>query len=469
MQLTRALRAGRGDVVALVGGGGKTTAMFRLAGEMQGAGLRVVTTMTTRIFVGQMALAPGRLLLHGEATLLAQLAEALAEHGHVLVGGSTIVEEDKVRGVPPEVVDRIAAHPAVDAVIVEADGSRGLPLKAPAPHEPVIPPSASIVVPVAGIDALGRPLVEGRVHRPERAAALSGLAPGDAVTAEALAAVLAHPEGGAKGLPPGARLVPFLNKVEDEAALEAAREVARLLLESPVVDEVAIGAARQPDPVREVWGREGAVLLAAGESRRFGRPKQLLPWGERTLVAHAAAQALATPAIAGLVVTVGASEEAVRQALAPLAGRLRIVSAPDWALGQSRSVRRGLAAFTLPGAGEPVPDRRRGAPGAPGSFSGVLFLLSDQPGVSPELLTALVETHRRTLAPVVAPRHGSRRGNPVLFDRSVFAEFAGLSGDAGARSIIERHRDACAWVEWPSSEVLLDIDTPEDYPGLPDG
>ena len=66
----------------------------------------------------------------------------------MLVAGGTIVEQDKVQGVPPALLDRIAAHPAVDAVIVEADGSRRLPFKAPAPHEPVIPASATIVVPI---------------------------------------------------------------------------------------------------------------------------------------------------------------------------------------------------------------------------------------------------------------------------------------------------------------------------------
>ena len=87
MQLSRALRIRPREVVVLVGGGGKTTLMFRLADELVASGRRVVTTMTTRIFVGQMARAPMRLVLEGERTLLAQLPQALADHGHVLVAG----------------------------------------------------------------------------------------------------------------------------------------------------------------------------------------------------------------------------------------------------------------------------------------------------------------------------------------------------------------------------------------------
>ncbi len=74
----------------------------------------------------------------------------------MLIAGSTMVEQDKVQGVLPEFLDRIAAQPAVDVVIVEADGSRRLPFKAPAQHEPVIPTSTTVLMPVVGLDVLGK-------------------------------------------------------------------------------------------------------------------------------------------------------------------------------------------------------------------------------------------------------------------------------------------------------------------------
>jgi len=441
MFLSHALSLGPKEVIALSGGGGKTTLMFRLAAELAASGQRVVTTMTTRIFVSQMAQAPHTLVLHGEGALLAQLPEALAEHGHVLIAGSTMVEQDKVQGVPPEFLDRIAAQPTVDVVIVEADGSRRLPFKAPAQHEPVIPTSTTVLVPVVGLDVVEKPLVAGQVHRPEIVAALSDAALGDPVTPEMIAAVLTHPEGGAKGLPSGARLVPFLNKVEDEATLAAARQIARLLLAQPIVDRVLIGAAQAPDPVIEVWGRVGAVVLAAGQGKRFGALKQVLPWRGMPLVAHVADQALACPDLDRVVVTVGAGADRVKAALA--GRRVDLVPVPDWADGQSRSVQTGLRA--LAGA------------------TAVLFLFADQPGVSPALLAALIQRHRETLAPVVAPRYRGQRGNPVLFDRSTFPEFARLIGDIGARPIIQVHSDAIAWVDWPTPEITQDIDVAEDY------
>ncbi len=446
MLLSVALRTHPKDLVVLTGAGGKTTLMFRLAGELATAGYRVVTTMTTKIFVGQMAQAPARLVLQGEGALLAQLPALLAEHGHVLIAGGTIVAEDKVQGLAPRLVDRVAAHPAVDAVLVEADGSRRLPFKAPAPHEPVIPGAATIVVPVVGLDVLGRPLDAKAVHRPQLVAELTGAEPGQPVTPEMIATVLAHPQGGAKEVPPAARLIPFLNKVEDEASLAAAQDIAHRLLLHPRVDSVIIGAAQAVDPVQEVWGRVGAVVLAAGEARRFGTLKQLLPWRGRPLVVHVAEQASSCRDVDRIVITVGAGAAQVQDALANRS--IQIVPVPNWAEGQSRSVQAGLAALLSEGESE---------------ISSVLFLLADQPGVSPELLSALVRRHRETLVPVVAPRYRGKRGNPVLFDVATFPEFAALDGDIGARPIIQAHASEIAWVDWPTPEILHDIDTAEDY------
>ena len=167
MRLSVAFRIARRDVITLVGGGGKTTTMFRLAGELTGSGWRVVTTMTTRIFTGQMAAAPAALVLQDEDNLLVQLPPTLEEHGHVLIAGGIVVERDKVEGISGDLIARIADLPAVDVVIVEGDGSRRLPFKAPAAHEPVIPACSRLVVPIVGVDVIGKPLTADHVHRPQ--------------------------------------------------------------------------------------------------------------------------------------------------------------------------------------------------------------------------------------------------------------------------------------------------------------
>jgi molybdenum cofactor cytidylyltransferase len=305
-----------------------------------------------------------------------------------------------------------------------------------------VPGSTTHLVPVAGLDVIGRPLTGDTVHRPEIIAELAGIAAGDVVTPEVVATVLAHPAGGAKGLPDGARFIPFLNKAHDPSALAAGRAVGRRLDVAPQVDAVVLGAVGTDQAVREVWGWAGAVVLAAGQGRRFGSLKQVQPWRGLPLVAHVVSQALHCPDVAKVVVTVGAEAEMVTQA-AREAGPVTVVRVPDWAEGQSRSVQTGLSALQ--------------------GCSAALFLLADQPAVTPELLSALIQRHRETLAPIVAPRYAGQRGNPVLFDAATFPEFVSLHGDIGARPIIRRHEAEIAWLDWPSPDILSDIDTRADY------
>jgi molybdenum cofactor cytidylyltransferase len=135
------------------------------------------------------------------------------------------------------------ARPGVDWVVVEADGSRMLPVKAPAAHEPVIPDETGLLVPVVGIDALSGPIREV-AHRPERVSAITGLAPEQTLTPEALAALLTSSQGGLKDAPQAARVAVLINKVESPSQFEAARRVARCILREPRVERVAIGALR---------------------------------------------------------------------------------------------------------------------------------------------------------------------------------------------------------------------------------
>jgi molybdenum cofactor cytidylyltransferase len=382
-------------------------------------------------------------VLTDTGSLPAEFDAALASQPHILLTGLIDPKEGKALGLPPELVDRLASQQRGMHILIEADGARMRPLKAPAEHEPVIPASATLVVPVAGADALGRPLDETHTHRPERIASIAGIQPGAAVTPQVLAGVLAHPDGGAKHVPTAARLVPLINKVEPGDRLAGAREVARLLLQTDRVESVVLGSAAEAEPVVESWGRIAAVVLAAGGSSRMGRPKQLLPWGNSTLLETAVEAALASQAGEVIVVT-GSQADRVGPALA--GHPVRIVENPAWAEGQSTSVRAGLAALSA-------------------SASAAVFLLVDQPYVTPDLIDALIQRHRETLAPLVAPRAGGRRANPVLFDRSAWPRLAAVTGDAGGRTLFDAYAGQVVWVEWTES-IMLDVDTPEDYRAL---
>ena len=206
MDISALLGVERG-VTALIGGGGKTTLMYTLAEELRRRGTVVVTTSTHIRRPEQYPVLT--------AADDAAVAAALAEHGAVCVAGETA--EGKLCA-PALSFETLAA--LADFVLVEADGSKRLPMKAHAPHEPVIPPNARRTVYVVGADGFGRPIRQV-CHRPERYAALCGAAEDDVVTPALEAAVL-HAEGYANSWV-------YINKVETAEDWRSAEALAALL------------------------------------------------------------------------------------------------------------------------------------------------------------------------------------------------------------------------------------------------
>jgi len=253
VKLADALDMAGDDIVALVGGGGKTTAMFRLAREMVDKAGRAITTTTTRIFGAQIALAPAHVLA-ADATRERVLA-ALAAHRQVLVIGATNPSTGKADGVSLDLFRRLRTWCPGVCILNEADGSRMRPFKAPAEHEPVIPVETTLVVPVVGADIFGKTLDADHVHRPELVSALCGAPLGAPITPEIVARVLGHPEGGRKGAPAGARVIALINKVESLPDRTPARETAERLLREPAIQSVLLTTLRGEEPVLEVYER----------------------------------------------------------------------------------------------------------------------------------------------------------------------------------------------------------------------
>lgn len=445
MQLFRALRVAPNQNVAFVGGGGKTTAMFGLALELAHQKMRVLVTTTTRIFAAQINLAPAHLTFNPQqqtvADILPQLDAAIEKYNQVLLIGQADAASGKAFGLPPEIIDQLAASGHFDIILNEADGSRMRPFKAPARHEPVIPASTSLVVPVVGLDVVGQPLTDQSTHRPELISRLSDTPLNQPVSVDTVTSVLCHAQGGLKNVPPAAQIIPLLNKAENNTRLAAAQKLAAQLLTCPQIEAVAIGSVHNTDnPVLEVRGRTAAVVLAAGGSSRFGSPKQLARWGDKTFIERAVDTALASQA--GPVVVVLGAE--VEQSRALLKNRpVQIVVNKKWAEGQSTSMQAGLAAL-------------------PPNVTSAIFLLIDLPGLTPAIINALIKRHRQTLAPIVWPEVEGKRGNPVLFDKALFGELMQVSGDTGGRPVLSAYKHQAERVVTKDARILRDIDRPED-------
>jgi molybdenum cofactor cytidylyltransferase len=185
----------------------------------------------------------------------------------------------------------------------------------------------------------------------------------------------------------------------------------------------------------------GAIILAAGASRRMGRPKQLLPVAGQPMVRRVT-EAVCAAGLQQVIVVLGAYAQAVARALHGLPAEL--VTNPAWKDGLSTSIRAGIGALRP-------------------EIDAALLVLADQPHLGPELLRTLVVRYWATGAPIVAPFYQGQRGNPVLFDRALFAELGGVEGDRGGRVLITRHEADLARVDVDDRAVLSDIDTLEDY------
>ncbi len=231
IQLARVAEAfgiGARSHIALVGGGGKSTLLHALGSQVTGS---VVLTCTTKMGADQHL---GRRVLVSPTD--DEVAEAAA-HELLMVWSS--IDGQKAVGVEPGRCD--AWFERVAHVVIEADGSRRRPFKAPAEYEPIVPSTATTVISVIGADALGR-VIADQCHRPLRVAALVGCRADVRLEPWMAATVILHERGAAKAVPPGAELAVAINKVDAGNAALVEQLIDELRLRRPDLRIVPIAA-----------------------------------------------------------------------------------------------------------------------------------------------------------------------------------------------------------------------------------
>ncbi len=242
-------------IVTLVGAGGKTTLMYRLAQEIVDRGQRVVSTTTTRIAWPEPSQSQVVLAAGSPRNLIGPLAKSLDKNSHVTIGRSSDESGRKLEGFDPSQIDELADILPAEWILVEGDGAARKPLKAPADYEPVIPSRSCLVLGVIGLTCIGKEITEENIHRAKLFAELIGYPMGYRLNVGCLADLICHQQGLLKGLPPETEAAVFLNQAETENRLESGKKVVRLLegrCPQKLVT-VAIGCARMKTPV--VWAR----------------------------------------------------------------------------------------------------------------------------------------------------------------------------------------------------------------------
>ena len=442
LSLAQALRVNSAACVAFIGAGGKTTAMFQLAQALsKDNGMApVIVTATSHLGTWQLGLADRHVVADTPGPI-ENLEHGLS--GVILITGE--IDENRTKPVNDHLINWLQQFCGYHSIplLIEADGSRGKPLKGWADHEPPIPSFVTQVVHVAGLASLGKPLNEENVHRPEFFARLSGLMIGESITTDSFVQALTHPQSGIKNIPANAHKVILLNQADTHELQSAAHGMAQALIS--LYDSVIISSLEQEE-IFAVHEPIAGIILAAGESRRFGQPKQLLDWKGQPFVRVVAKTALEAGLSPILVVT-GANAPSVESAVKDL--NLTVIYNADWKSGQGGSIKAAINALALHSSPR---------------VGGAIFLLTDQPQVTTSILRGLMEKHAGGLYPVVAPMVMDQRANPVLFDRATFSDLTTLEGDVGGRAIFHKHR--VEYLPWHDDRLLLDVDTPEMYQRL---
>ena len=186
-----------------------------------------------------------------------------------------------------------------------------------------------------------------------------------------------------------------------------------------------------------------AIVLAAGQSRRMGQPKQLLEWQGSTLLQHVLRNVIRSIADETILV-LGYEAEQIGKTLSGLP--VRIVVNPDYPSGMASSLQRGLLAM------EPISEA-------------FMFVLADQPDVGPDMINAVIRTFRQTglKRRIVRPVYRGMPGHPILMSADYRQDLLQLKGDVGARQILSDHPEDITEIEVDRDAVLVDMDTPEDY------
>ena len=382
-------------VISIVGAGGKTSLIFAWARELAAAGKKVVITTTTHMY----------------------RPERMEEEGIRIVAQDDPERPGKVMAPPSDVLDSL--RETANVVLIEADGSRRMPLKWPAPWEPVIPDYTDFTVCVAGLSALGRRTADV-VYRADE---LPDRLKRETVDMNLIHAVMSSRDGGQKGVRGEFRV--FMNQVDDDTdRLAAAFRLQQIF--------AVLG-------IQSAWGsllevpRIAVILEAAGNSSRFGSNKLLHIMDDgRPMAASILEAARSVNAYKKILVT-------QYDEVAAMAPDFKVVMNDRPDLGISRSMQLGLKAA--------------------GDADAYMFCVCDQPGLTKATLERLIKAYKKGTAGIVSLAWQGKMCNPKIFSSRYREELMALSGDTGGRQIIASHSDDILLVEAESEDEVRDIDS----------
>ncbi|MDO9536357.1 MAG: selenium cofactor biosynthesis protein YqeC [Bacillota bacterium] len=433
------------EIISAYGAGGKSTLLNRLAHELAGSQKKVILTTTTKIYK------PAGI----HCVIKSDLKKAIIEAGellkkHDLIAlGSSLLPENKLNGIEISWVKKIFESGIASYLLVEADGSAGRPIKGYASYEPVLPPDSSLILPVLGIDAIGKAVGPMDVHRPEILSKITGAEAGEPLGVDHLIKCLKYMIKRGHNMSPQARIIPIVNKVELTKETNLIKSIGEKFIGEPLAERFLFTAAKQTAALKFVFDLSkksffpfvSCVILAAGLSNRMGMDKLTVKIKEETIFEHSLKNVLGSGVDEVIVVTRPKSFISHKTFYD---SKVKVVTNHHFDQGISSSLKTGITAV------------HSGA-------QGIIFTLADQPFIPAEVYDTLIKNYADKLNLLTFPLFEGRRGNPVLFDRRIWPLLMDLEGDEGGKQVFSSiPENEIFAIETKSSGVLVDIDTPED-------
>jgi molybdenum cofactor cytidylyltransferase len=439
MKLHQAFEVVRGDVVAFIGAGGKTSALLGLGYELLDLGWRVLATTTTTIQEDQLKLIPHAMPYDSQAE---QISQALSDYGFAFLYDR--LSNGKVYGSPINEIKHLLDTIDSDVLLVEADNADGMLLKSPYSDEPSIPDEATLVIPVASLGVLNQPLDEKHVYNPQAMIDKYGFYEGSLVRSPWIAQVLRDEELGLRGIPENARVIAFINQASADDFLRGrGRLIARMALKSPRLQAVALGAVRAVEPIYEVQRAVGALVLAAGKASHMGEAKVLLAWshGQNTLE-HILEQ-LFRVRLTRINVVTGHYAEQIK----PLVKAMGVKPVHNRAFKTGKmisSIKAGLRAM-------------------PDHISAALIVLGDQPRIEPKIIFRILQAYAEGQGDLIVPRYQMERGYPILVARRYWQDLLALQNHQAVDEVFDMLADKMTYISVNSDTILRDTSTAQDY------
>lgn len=420
------LQIGKGSVVSVIGSGGKTTLVEGLAEALKDK-YRVCVAASTKMGVPQ-AETYSRIVFPGSP-----LFGEPVEHPGIYYAADEIVEEKKLHGFSSAMIDWALTH--TDVILIEADGSKRLPLKGWADHEPVVIPQTTLTIGVIPVWPVGQILDETLVHRFPLFTQITGAHSGERLAIGHMVRLI-ESDSGLFAKARGQRVL-FFSQIYDSAAAQTAQAIVKAGNFNQI-KKIVMGCVNMPAGAPSI----AVIIMASGFSSRMGTNKLLMdiegrPMADRVMDA-VGATAKSRREIAKVIVVT---------AFEPVAEMARthdfqVVFNPEPEAGQSRSVVLGTEAA--------------------GPMDGLMYVPCDMPWLSPDVIESLVERFLRQPDRIIRPVYGGTPGAPVLFSGSLGDELLKITGDQGGRTVIQAHPELMVSLPFKQTRWGMDVDSPRD-------